>query len=211
MVSSIKRNNDKLIEMIEIAAKFAKLESTEDIRLERMEIGAILRNVIEQFEHKLEDRQMTLDMRAKGTYYSMLNPIIEEIFANFISNAIKYSPEGTPIIVDVVDTNYYWKVEVTDSGEGIPDDVKELIFDRFKRVNKKGVKGTGLGLAIVKRIAEIVEAEVGVEDNPEGQGSRFWVKLKKCTDFTDHSVPENNVPEESLAPTSLRQMPPIRP
>lgn len=211
MVTSIKRNNDKLIEMIEIAARFAKLESTEDILLERMEIGVILRNVIEQFKHKLEDRDMTLDLRAKGTYYSMLNPIVEEIFANFISNAIKYSPEGTPIIVDVVDNNYYWKVEVTDSGEGIPDDVKELVFDRFKRVNKKGVKGTGLGLAIVKRIAEIVEAEVGVEDNPEGQGSRFWVKLKKCADFTDQYVPENIVSEESVTPTSLSQMPTMRP
>jgi K+-sensing histidine kinase KdpD len=47
-------------------------------------------------------------------------------------------------------------------------------------VHKKGVKGTGLGLAIVKRIAEIMEGEVGVEDNPAGQGSIFWVKLKKC-------------------------------
>ncbi|MDW7731338.1 MAG: PAS domain S-box protein [Methanolobus sp.] len=211
LANSIKRNNDKLIEMIEIAAKFAKLESVEDIQLERMDIGAILRNVIEQFEHKLEDKQMTLELRAKGTYYSMLNPIIEEIFANFISNAIKYSPEGTPITIDVVDTNYYWKVEVTDSGEGISDDVKALVFDRFKRVNKKGVKGTGLGLAIVKRIAEIVEGEVGVEDNPEGQGSRFWIKLKKCYDHTGNRIPENVLPEEILPPTSLRQMPPIRP
>ncbi|WP_406656938.1 ATP-binding protein [Methanolobus sp. ZRKC2] len=211
LLNNIKRNNDKLIEMIEIAAKFAKLESVEDIRLERMDIGAILRNVIEQFEHKLEDKQMTLELRAKGTYHSMLNPIIEEIFVNFISNAIKYSPEGTPIIVDVVDTNYHWKVEVADFGEGIPDDDKPLVFDRFKRVNKRGVKGTGLGLAIVKRIAEIVGGEVGVEDNPEGQGSKFWVKLKKYSGDTFYNEPENISQEETLPPTSLRQMPPIRP
>ncbi|TGC08359.1 sensor histidine kinase [Methanolobus halotolerans] len=211
MVNSIKRNNDKLIEMIDIAAKFAKLESIEEIRLERMDIGAILRNVVEQFEHSLEDKQMTLELRANGTYYSMINPIIEEIFANFISNAIKYSPEGALITIDIVDTNYYWKVNVTDSGEGIPDDVKELIFDRFKRVNKKGVKGTGLGLAIVKRIAEIVESEVGVEDNPEGQGSRFWINLKKAYNNTDQTVPEDTLTQESLPPKSLRQMSPIRP
>ncbi|MBN2110141.1 MAG: PAS domain-containing protein [Methanosarcinaceae archaeon] len=210
LVDSIKRNNDKLIEMIEIAAKFAKLESVEEIQLERMDIGAILRNVVEQFQHKLEDRQMTLELKARGSYYSMLNPIIEEIFANFISNAIKYSPEGSPIIVDVVDTNYYWKVEVTDFGEGIPGDDKRLVFDRFKRVNKRGVKGTGLGLAIVKRIAEIVEGEVGVEDNPEGKGSRFWIKLKKCHDPADHAAPERILPADCLPPAPLDRMHPIR-
>jgi signal transduction histidine kinase len=122
---------------------------------------------------------MNILVRADSSYPAMLNPIVEEIFANYISNAIKYSPENTEIIIDVIDKNYTWMVTVTDSGEGIPDDAKPLVFDRFKRVNKSGVKGTGLGLAIVKKIAELLGGSVGVEDNPDGEGSMFWVKLKK--------------------------------
>jgi len=180
LMDGISRNNDKLIEMIETAAKFAKLESVRDIHLEILDLGAILRNCSEQFEHKLLEKQMRLEIMAEGTFYSPVNPIVEEIFANFISNAIKYSPEGTFITLEVKDCDQQWKVEVADQGEGIPDELKTQVFDRFKRVHKKGVKGTGLGLAIVKRIAEIMEGEVGVEDNPAGQGSIFWVKLNKC-------------------------------
>ena len=69
------------------------------------------------------------------------------------------------------------------------------VFDRFKRVHKKGVKGTGLGLAIVKRIVEIMDGEVGVENNPMGQGSVFWVKFKK---YDDNAEPQPSLNEDDM-------------
>ncbi len=179
IINNMQRNTERLIDMIDTAAKFAKIESVEELDFIKMDIMTSLKNTIEQFQQQLVEKNMNLELRAEGSYPAMLNPIVEEIFANFISNAIKYSPENTRIIVDIVDANYDWKVTVCDFGEGIDDDVKELVFDRFKRVNKSGVKGTGLGLAIVKKIAELLGGEVGVEDNPEGKGSMFWVKVKK--------------------------------
>jgi len=71
----------------------------------------------------------------------------------------------------------YWKISVQDSGIGISDEDKTYIFDRFKRVEKANIKGTGLGLAIVKRIIELHEGQIGVEDNPSGKGTVFWVTL----------------------------------
>ena len=188
IIDSVQRNTNRLIDMIETAAKFAKLEATEELELQGIDIMASLRNVIEQFEQQLHDKNMNLYVRADGNYPAMLNPIVEEIFANYISNAIKYSPENTEISIDVADLNYEWMVTVTDSGEGIPDDSKPLVFDRFKRVNKSGVKGTGLGLAIVKKIAELLGGSVGVENNPEGDGSMFWVKLKKYHEILDEDA-----------------------
>ncbi len=73
-----------------------------------------------------------------------------------------------------------WKIAVTDSGEGVLDEHKTMLFDRFQRVNKVAVKGSGLGLAIVKRIIELHGGEVGVEDNPDGVGSVFWVTVEKA-------------------------------
>lgn len=179
-IMAMQKSTDKLIDMIETAAQFAKLEALDELDLVRMDIKTILESVIEQFDQHLLEKEMTIDLTVEDSCPAMLNPIVEEIFTNFISNAIKYSPENTRIIVDVIDSNYEWKVTVTDFGEGIADKAKPLVFDRFKRVNKTGVKGSGLGLAIVKKIAGLLDGTVGVEDNPEGQGSVFWAKFNKC-------------------------------
>lgn len=113
--------------------------------------------------------------------YALANEVIEDVFSNLLSNAIKYSPEGSKILIEIADKDDYWKVQVIDEGVGIPDEHKLHIFDRFKRAAKGGVKGTGLGLAIVKRIVELHKGEYGVEDNPKGKGSKFWITLKKYT------------------------------
>ncbi len=179
IIRSMQKNVDKLINMIETAAMFAKLESVEELECHIMDIMDIVKDVIEQFDQQLLEKNMTLEIKAMGMYPAMLNPIIEEVFANFISNAIKYSPENTNIIIDIDDLNYEWKVKVIDFGEGVPDESKDLVFDRFKRVDKSGVKGSGLGLAIVKKIAELLGGTVGVEDNSYGKGSIFWFIIKK--------------------------------
>ncbi|WP_340818731.1 ATP-binding protein [Methanolobus sp. WCC4] len=195
IIKTMQRSIDKLIEMIDSAATFAKLESAEELELSRMDIMMMLKNASEQFYQHLREKNMDLEIRARGNYPAMLNPIVEEIFANFISNAIKYSPENTKVILDIEDHYDEWKVKVIDSGEGIPDESKPLVFDRFKRVHKKGVKGTGLGLAIVKKIAELLGGSVGIEDNPEGQGSVFWVRLKKAY-ADEHQNDIHNEPDE---------------
>ena len=178
---AIERNNERLIDMIESAAKFAKLESVEQLEFIDMDIGIIFKKVVEDFRPNLDKKQMVLEFAAGGTYLANVNPVIEEVFSNLLSNAIKYSPEGSRIIVDILDDDDKWKVMVTDFGIGIPDNYKPRLFERFKRLERKGVKGTGLGLAIVKRIVSLHNGSFGVEDNPVGQGSVFWVTLKKTS------------------------------
>lgn len=179
MLERIQKNDDKLIDMIDTAAKFAKLESQDELEFSIMDLGDLLRNVAESLRPMTESRKMNTVIRFSGIYRSAVNPLIEDVFANFLTNAVKYSYENTSIFIDIFDDGGMWKVAVTDQGEGISDADKPYVFDRFKRVTKKGVKGTGLGLAIVKRIAELHSSEVGVEDNPDGKGSRFWILLKK--------------------------------
>jgi signal transduction histidine kinase len=179
MLERIQKNDDKLIDMIDTAAKFAKLESQDELEFAIIDLGNLLRNVAESLRPMMESRKIEVFTRFSGVYNSNVNPIIEEVFANFLTNAVKYSYENTSIFIDILDDADMWKVAVTDQGEGISDADKPYVFDRFKRVTKKGVKGTGLGLAIVKRIAELHGGEVGVEDNPGGKGSRFWILLKK--------------------------------
>lgn len=109
----------------------------------------------------------------------LLTGIVETIEpADTLNTMLKLHPNTKRILV-VSDNHTLTSLIVTDFGEGVSDEDKPLLFERFKRVGKKGVKGTGLGLAIVKRIVDLHGGSVGIEDNPQGQGSVFWVSVRK--------------------------------
>ena len=179
-LQKIDESNKKLINLIESTARFAKLESVEALEFGEEDIASMFKIVVENLSPKIEDKHITLEFKAEGKYPANVNPMIEEVFVNLLSNAIKYSPEKSKIIVDIIDAGENWKVAVTDFGEGVLDEHKTILFDRFQRVNKVAVKGSGLGLAIVKRIIELHGGEVGVENNPAGVGSVFWVTVGKA-------------------------------
>ena len=180
LLNKVHNNNEKLIDLIETASKFAKLESTEELEFVRNDIGEIFKNVVDNFTQPAIDKEIKIEFLADGEYFAKANTIIEDVFSNLLSNAIKYSPDGSRIIIDIQDADTNWRISVTDFGFGIPDEDKPKLFQRFKRMDKKGIKGTGLGLAIVKRIVELHGGDVGVENNPAGQGSVFWVTIEKA-------------------------------
>ncbi len=183
IVEKIYHQNEKLIKIINAASMFGKLETTEMINFEELDLLDLLRKVSSGFAPLLEKKGMTLECPATGSYPVYANPIMEEVFSNLISNAIKFSPEGSQVVLDLEDKGSSWKVTFTDSGIGISDEHKEVIFTRFKRVSGEGTKGCGLGLAIVKKITELHHGEVGVYDNPSGSGSVFWIKVNKKQPF----------------------------
>jgi hypothetical protein len=164
--------------MIENASKFAKLESAEKLDFQKQDLNAIWKGVIGDFRPFLEEKSMKVEYDAKGEYFAKINPVIETVFANLLSNAIKFSPEKSKIVIRLEDEDDKWRVMVKDYGIGIPDKDKQGVFERFKRIEKGGVKGTGLGLAIIKRAVELHKGRVWIEDNPEG-GSIFYVSLPK--------------------------------
>lgn len=104
---------------------------------------------------------------------------IEEIFSNLITNAIKYSPRDTTIVISANPENKYLKIRVTDNGFGIEAEDLKNIFGRFYRVKNattRKIQGTGLGLAIVKSIVESHHGSITVESEP-GKGSTFTIYL----------------------------------
>ncbi|WMW22838.1 PAS domain-containing sensor histidine kinase [Methanolobus mangrovi] len=180
LAEKVRDNNDRLIELLETATKLAKLQKNEDIVFENMDIVPIFKMVLDSFKTQHEMKEHEIVFTADGPCPSVVNTVIEEVFANLLSNAIKYSPPKSRIEITFSDENNMWKTSVTDFGIGISDKDKPLLFNRFHRADKKGIKGTGLGLAIVKRIIELHGGKYGVEDNPAGHGSVFWVMLKKA-------------------------------
>lgn len=177
-LEKIRKSAEKIEAMIESASKYAKLEDAEKLDLEERDAAAIIGGVVGDFEPLLKAKDISVEYRHEGKALALVNPLIEDVFSNLLSNAIKYSPEGSDIAIELEDLGGEWCIAVKDRGEGIPDDMKEEVFERFKRADKGGVKGTGLGLAIVKRVMELHNGSAWVEDNPEG-GSIFYVTIPK--------------------------------
>ncbi len=102
-------------------------------------------------------------------------------FSNLISNAIKYSPAGSPTEVVAREEPGWLVVQVRDRGIGIPSRDRERLFERyFRGSNATGVAGTGVGLHLVAMVVALHQGEVFAE-SLEGVGSRFVVRLPLCT------------------------------
>ncbi len=178
-VNMIERNVIKIEEMIKNMKKYVKLESIEEIKFKKMDLAFIIKEVIENFRPLAEEKNIKIETRfEKEIMIAEVNEIIEDVFSNILSNAIKYSFPGGKIEIEAYDENKYWRISIKDYGIGIRDEDKERIFERFVRAEKKGIKGTGLGLAIVKKIVELHNGRVWVEDN-KPRGSIFHVLIPK--------------------------------
>lgn len=180
IIEEINRNSDKLVQLINDASKYSRLESLEKVDRDMLDLGVILKETIHAYELELGKKNMTLSYLSKRKYPASINKIMGDVFSNLIANAIKYSPKGSNIDVGIRSRGENWLVYVKDSGKGIAERDKERIFERFERAAKAKYEGFGLGLAIAKRIIDLHGGRIWVEDNPDG-GSVFSVSLPKET------------------------------
>jgi len=104
-----------------------------------------------------------------------------QVLVNLISNASKYGPPDQPIQLSVIAEPEWVRVQVADSGPGIPISKKDIVFQRFlypHDIENSAISGAGLGLSVVKAIIEAHGGKVGV-DNREGGGAIFWFTLPR--------------------------------
>jgi two-component system sensor histidine kinase/response regulator len=102
-----------------------------------------------------------------------------QIASNFISNAIKFTPQGGSVSVRTIAQSGSVRTEIRDSGPGVPAEERELLFREFARLSPRPTgdeKSSGLGLSIVKHLVEMQGGKVGAEFPADG-GSIFWFEL----------------------------------
>ncbi len=98
------------------------------------------------------------------------------VFSNLLANAIRHTPRGGAVTLSADRAGEVVRFEVADTGEGIPAEFLDRIFDRFFRIPGRRAGGIGLGLYLVRELVTAHGGDVGVESRP-GEGSRFWFTL----------------------------------
>ena len=130
-------------------------------------------------EAQLNNIRMTFPMIGKPIYVKADRTRLKQIIINLLSNAIKYNKENGTVVIDcAVSTPGRIRISVTDSGVGITPDKLSQLFQPFNRLGQENssVSGTGIGLVVTKRLAELMDAVLGVESTV-GVGSVFWCDL----------------------------------
>ena len=169
----------RLERMIEDLLDASNIEAGHlELRTAMHDVVELVREIADQFagsctKHHIECRL------PDGPVPAVIDSLrVGQVVTNLLTNAIKYSPEGTVVEIELRHAQNMAVIEVADHGLGIaPDDVHE-IFEPFRRVpaGKQRASGTGLGLYVVRRIVEAHGGDISVESAP-GHGSRFCVRL----------------------------------
>ncbi|MDR4170557.1 sensor histidine kinase [Bacillus nitratireducens] len=155
--------NRLIVEMLELA----KLESgTYKLEMSTFSIGELIQQVYTKLLFSMEEKHLQVDIHADSSLFVKANRSrIEQVVVNLLSNAIRYTPDGERIHVSVVETEDTVKIEIENTGNPIPEESLEKIWDRFYRLDasrSRHTGGTGLGLSIVKNILDLHRAEYGV-------------------------------------------------
>lgn len=170
---------DRAADMMESLLSFARLQSDTGHK-ERVVLCALVQKECVALERQAitEGVSLTVDC-SEGTVIEGIPHALAILARNIVQNAIKFTPEGGCVKVEIKELENKVLLTVSDTGSGIPDEYKQKVFNRFYRVHKSTKSGSGLGLAMAKWIADMHEAEISLKDNnPTGLIVTVFFKKK---------------------------------
>jgi len=168
--------SQRLLKVLDETSLLTQATFGESIPLHRLNLYTLLTEVVDEFSARLNMASLAVEINVPEQVVIYANPLISEVFKNYISNAIKYAESGKKIIINAEIEKDTVSISVNDFGTTIQEIDRKVIFERNMRINNADKKGRGLGLAIVKRIAAAHQATVWVEPN-EPRGNRFFVRI----------------------------------
>lgn len=195
----IETNSDILLRLIGDILDLSKIEAGSiDIKRQDLDLLQLCNELYLSFQQRIKNPAVTL---------KLINPYSKciaefdkyrfiQIFTNFVTNAIKYTPSGEIVMGYECEPGKV-RLYVKDTGIGIPDKKKNRIFSRFEKLDNFA-QGTGLGLSICKAIADATNGEVGFESE-ENVGSEFWYIAYIKVEYTEKTGLEEVEVEEDIS------------
>ncbi|AXK20644.1 MULTISPECIES: sensor histidine kinase [Bacillus] len=179
---AMEREVDKMDTLILDMLELAKFESgTYKMKMDSFYIDTVIEDICEHLSVEIEKKELRVHKNI-GPFEVVANQgRIEQVIVNFITNAIRYTPNKEDIIISTIDEKNRIKVCIENKGTHIEEEQLDKIWDRFYRVDAarhRSQGGTGLGLAISKNILELHEAEYGVKNTEDGVLFYFYLPKK---------------------------------
>jgi len=183
----ILKESNRLSDLINKFLDISKIESGKSqLRRSPVDMKMLVEKVLD-FNSQLANKkniEVNFDSPPEVTTVQLDRDMMEQAVLNLFSNAVKYSPKEASVTVRLKEEDNMLKIEVEDTGYGIPEEALPNIFDKFYRItddeNLRDVTGSGLGLSLVREIVEIHGGKISVK-SALNKGSTFTIVLPKDT------------------------------
>ena len=177
MIKMVTEQNDRLNKMVKTLLDMSELQTVG--RDDEIILDALVDEVLEDLEPLAEGKNIRLIGKCKDITMAGSDILIYRLVYNLVENAIKYNHSGGQVTVTADRKEKHVYLSVEDTGAGIPEELKERVFEPFFRVDKsrsRELGGVGLGLALVREIVRVHDGSITVKSNPSG-GTIFEVVL----------------------------------
>ena len=177
MIKMVTEQNDRLNKMVKTLLDMSELQTVG--RDDEIILDALVDEVLEDLEPLAEGKNIRLIGKCKDITMVGSDILIYRLVYNLVENAIKYNHSGGQVTVTADRKEKHVYLSVEDTGAGIPEELKERVFEPFFRVDKsrsRELGGVGLGLALVREIVRVHDGNITVKSNPSG-GTIFEVVL----------------------------------
>lgn len=177
MIKMVTEQNDRLNKMVKTLLDMSELQTVG--RDDEIILDALVDEVLEDLEPLAEGKNIRLIGKCKDITMVGSDILIYRLVYNLVENAIKYNHSGGQVTVTADRKENHVYLSVEDTGAGIPEELKERVFEPFFRVDKsrsRELGGVGLGLALVREIVRVHDGSITVKSNPSG-GTIFEVVL----------------------------------
>ena len=177
MIKMVTEQNDRLNKMVKTLLDMSELQTVG--RDDEIILDALVDEVLEDLEPLAEGKNIRLLGKCKDITMVGSDILIYRLVYNLVENAIKYNHSGGQVTVTADRKEKHVYLSVEDTGTGIPEELKERVFEPFFRVDKsrsRELGGVGLGLALVREIVRVHDGSITVKSNPSG-GTIFEVVL----------------------------------
>lgn len=168
MTKEVDKMDTLVVDMLELA----KFESgTYKMKMDNFYLGQLIEHICKQLSLEITQKQLRVQVQIYEVKVFANQHRIEQVITNFITNAIRYTPENENIIISTIEDDVRVKICVENKGAHIPEEQLDKIWDRFYRgdaARQRSTGGTGLGLAISKNILKLHGVEYGVLNTKDG-------------------------------------------
>ena len=167
--------NERLSKMVKTLLDMSELQTV--ARDDEIALDALVEEVLADLEPLAQEKAIHLAAQCDAVTMTGSDILLYRLGYNLVENAIKYNTPGGTVTVGAVQQDKHIRLTVADTGTGIPEELKERVFEPFFRLDKsrsRALGGVGLGLALVREIVNVHGGSISVKDNPDG-GTTFEV------------------------------------